>query len=160
MKRLLIAMAIVLALPGRAYALECADFWTWVETGCRELADTYQNGENTLILSGYSYHLPSTYTPENRAQLNSNAWGIGAARAVEDANGNTHMVYFYAFEDSHRTAQVQPRLLVGNLLGRPRRAAGGPGLDGAHRAATRHRERHGRSPRRCRSRCCDTRRPI
>jgi lipid IVA palmitoyltransferase len=105
LKRLLIAVAIVLALPGRAHALDCADFWTWVETGCREVVDTYDKGENTLILSGYSYHLPSTYTPENRAQLQSLAWGGGLARAVEDAKGNTHMVYFYAFEDSHKTAQ-------------------------------------------------------
>jgi palmitoyl transferase len=105
LKRLLIAVTIVLALPGRAYALDCADFWTWVETGCRRLADTYEKGENTLILSGYSYHLPSTYTPENRAQLQSWAWGGGLGRAVEEPNGNTHMVYFYAFEDSHKTAQ-------------------------------------------------------
>jgi lipid IVA palmitoyltransferase len=107
LKRLLIAVAIVLALPGRAHALDCADFWTWVETGCRRLADTYENGENQLILSGYAYHLPSTYTPENRAKLNSNAWGGGLGRTVEEPNGNTHTVFFYAFEDSHKTAQIQ-----------------------------------------------------
>jgi palmitoyl transferase len=106
LKRLLIAVAIALALPGRAFALECADFWTWIDQSCRRLADTYENGENTLILSGYSYHLPSTYTPEHRAELNSLAWGIGAGRTVEEPNGNMHMVYFYAFDDSHRTAQL------------------------------------------------------
>jgi len=105
LKRFLIAVAIVLALPGRASALECADFWTWVDTGCRRVVDTYQNGETQLIVSGYSYHLPSTYTPEKRAELNSNAWGGGLARATEEPNGNTHTVYFYAFEDSHKNAQ-------------------------------------------------------
>jgi palmitoyl transferase len=106
LKRVLIAVAIALALPGRAFALECADFWTWIDQSCRRLADTYENGENTLILSGYSYHLPSTYTPEHRAELNSLAWGIGGGRTVEEPNGNMHMVYFYAFDDSHRTAQL------------------------------------------------------
>ena len=106
MRRLLIAAVIVLALPGRALALECADFWTWVESGCRRVVDTYENGENQLIISGYSYHLPSTYTPEKRAELNSAAWGGGLARVVEEPNGNTHTVYFYAFEDSHKNAQI------------------------------------------------------
>jgi lipid IVA palmitoyltransferase len=107
LKRLLIAAAIVLALPGRAFAVECTDFWTWLEPGCRRLVDTYENGENQLFISGYSYHLPSTYTPEKRAQLNSNAWGGGVGRTVEEPNGNTHTVFFYAFEDSHKTAQIQ-----------------------------------------------------
>ena len=105
MKRFLIAVAIVLAFPGRASALECADFWTWVETGCRRVVDTYDNGETQLIVSGYAYHLPYSYTPEKRAELNSNAWGGGLARTTEEPNGNTHTVYFYAFEDSHKNAQ-------------------------------------------------------
>ena len=107
MKQLLIAVAIVLALPGRALAVECADFWTWVDAGCRRVVDTYQNGETQLIVSGYSYHLPSTYTPEKRAELNSNAWGGGLARTTDDANGNSHTVYAYGFEDSNKKGQFQ-----------------------------------------------------
>jgi palmitoyl transferase len=105
LKQLIFAAAVSLALPGRADALECADFWTWVEKGCRRVADTYDRGENDLLISGYSYHLPSTYTPEKRAELNSNAWGGGWARTVEDPDGDTHSVGLFAFLDSHKNVQ-------------------------------------------------------
>ena len=51
MKRLFIA-AVVLGLSGRAHAFECAELWEWVEAGCRHVADTYQEGDNGLLVSG------------------------------------------------------------------------------------------------------------
>lgn len=106
MKRMIFAAVVaMLALPSCAHAVECADFWSWVEKGCRRVVDTYQQGGDELILSGYSYHLPSTYTPEKRAELNSNAWGGGWARTVEDADGDAHSVGFFAFLDSHKHVQ-------------------------------------------------------
>ncbi|MDQ2963620.1 MAG: hypothetical protein M3R31_10760 [Pseudomonadota bacterium] len=108
MKRLVIAGVIamgLLGLPGPASAVECADFWWWVEKGCRRIVDTYEQGGNELIVSGYSYHLPSTYTPEKRAELNSQAWGGGWGRTVEDPNGDTHTVSAFAFLESHRRVQ-------------------------------------------------------
>lgn len=105
MKRLIFGAAFLLALPGRADALECADFGSWLEKGCRRVADTYDRGENQFFISGYSYHVPATYTPEKRAELNSNAWGSGWARTVEDADGDTHSVGLLAFLDSHKHVQ-------------------------------------------------------
>lgn len=99
-----IAMGL-LALPGPASAVECADFWSWVEKGCRRVVDTYEQGGSELLVSGYSYHLPSTYTPGKRAELNSQAWGGGWGRTVEDPNGDTHTVAVFAFLESHKRVQ-------------------------------------------------------
>ncbi|HEX8011382.1 MAG TPA: hypothetical protein VF814_10660 [Casimicrobiaceae bacterium] len=105
MKRLVFAAALSVALSGRAEAVECADFWSWVEAGCRRVVDTYQQGSDALLVSGYEWHIPATWTPERRAQENEKAWGAGWARSREKANGDTENVYFLVFQDSHRNAQ-------------------------------------------------------
>ena len=105
MKRLVLAAAALLALPGRAHAVECADFWSWVEQGCRHVVDTYQQGGNALLVSGYQWHIPASWTPEARAKENEEAWGGGIARSREQPNGDTENVYFLVFKDSHRQAQ-------------------------------------------------------
>ena len=104
MKRLVIA-AVVWGLSASAHAVECADFWSWVEAGCRHVVDTYENGDDALLLSGYAWHLPGTWTAERRAMENQNAWGGGWARSLEKPNGDTENVYFLVFDDSHRQAQ-------------------------------------------------------
>jgi lipid IVA palmitoyltransferase len=104
LKRFVIA-AIVLGLSGRAHALECADFWPWVEAGCRHVVDTYEEGDNALLVSGYSWHVPWTWTAERRAMENQYAWGGGFARSLEHPNGDTENVFFLVFDDSHRQAQ-------------------------------------------------------
>jgi len=104
LKRLVIA-AVVLGLSGTAHALECSDFWPWVEAGCRHVVDTYEDGDNALLVSGYSWHTPWTWTAERRAMENSDAWGGGWARSREMPNGDTENVYFLVFDDSHRQAE-------------------------------------------------------
>jgi palmitoyl transferase len=99
------AAAALLALPVRAHAVECADFWSWVEQGCRHVVDTYEQGGNALLVSGYEWHLPYDWTPEKRAEENENAWGAGWAHSREQANGDTENVYFLVFSDSHRKPQ-------------------------------------------------------
>ncbi|HEV8256964.1 MAG TPA: hypothetical protein VGR42_08325 [Casimicrobiaceae bacterium] len=109
MPRLIIAGVIAMGLvglPGPASAVECADLWSWAEKGCRRVADTYQQGGNSLLVSGYEWHLPYDWTPERRAEENENAWGAGWARSREQPNGDTENVYFLVFQDSHRKAQL------------------------------------------------------
>jgi palmitoyl transferase len=101
----IIAMGL-LGLPGPASAVECADFWSWAEKGCRRVVDTYQQGGNSLIVSGYEWHLPYDWTPERRAEENETAWGAGWARSREQPNGDTENVFFLVFQDSHRNAQL------------------------------------------------------
>lgn len=104
MKRLVIA-AVLLGLSGNVHALECADFWPWVEAGCRHVVDTYEDGDNALLVSGYSWHVPWTWTAERRAMENQYAWGAGVARSREHPNGDTENVFFLVFDDSHRQAE-------------------------------------------------------
>jgi lipid IVA palmitoyltransferase len=85
--------------------VECADFWTWIEAGCRHVADTYGQGSNALLVSGYQWHLPYDWSPETRSQENEKAWGVGFSRTRQNEAGNTEDVFFLVFEDSHKTAQ-------------------------------------------------------
>ena len=105
MKRLLLAAAMLIALPGPARALECADWGSWLETGCRHVVDTYKDGSNALLVSGYQWHLPYDWTPERRAEENEKAWGGGWSRTRQTPSGNTEDVFFLVFQDSHRNAQ-------------------------------------------------------
>ncbi|MDR0247868.1 MAG: peptide ABC transporter permease [Burkholderiales bacterium] len=86
-------------------AFECADVGEWLGKPCRRLAQTYREGDNEIFLSGYSWHLPMTYTKEKRNELNEYALGFGMGRIVEDPDGDTHSVFFLAFLDSHKNVQ-------------------------------------------------------
>lgn len=101
---LLGALVGTFATPARA-APECADLWDWVNKACRRVVDTYNDGGNELIVSGYSWHVPWTWTAEARANENEYAWGGGWARTVERENGDTDSVYFLVFSDSHKEAE-------------------------------------------------------
>ncbi len=98
-------MAVALALPVPAAAAECDDLWSWLNSTCRRLADTYTDGSNELLVSGYAWHTPWTWTAEKRAEENANAWGLGWGRTVERPNGDTDTVYGLIFSDSHSRPQ-------------------------------------------------------
>jgi len=98
----LAALVVGLGVSASAHALGCADLWDWLNKGCRRVADTYNNGSNELLVSGYAWHIPATWTPEARAAENEYAWGGGWARTTERDNGDTDSVYFLVFSDSHR----------------------------------------------------------
>jgi lipid IVA palmitoyltransferase len=97
---LLAALAAIFSTPVRA-APECADLWEWLNTGCRRLVDTYKNGNNEVLVSGFAWHTPWTWTSERRAEENQYAWGGGWARSADRENGDTDTVYFLIFSDSH-----------------------------------------------------------
>ncbi len=101
LKLYLWAAVLGLGVPVPASAAECADLWQWLNTACRRLADTYDKGGKALLVSGYSWHTPWTWTAEKRAQENENAWGGGMAKVWEHANGDTDVVYWLIFSDSH-----------------------------------------------------------
>jgi palmitoyl transferase len=100
-----LAVALACGASAPVRAAECADLWDWVNTACRRLADTYKYGSNELLLSGYAWHVPWTWTSEARAQENEYAWGGGWARTTERDNGDSDTVYFLVFSDSHKNAE-------------------------------------------------------
>ncbi len=95
------AIVLCLAASAPARAAECADLWDWLDKACRRLVDTYEYGGNEVLVSGYAWHTPWTWTAERRAEENSNAWGGGWGRTVERENGDTDTVYALVFSDSH-----------------------------------------------------------
>jgi len=105
MKLRALLAAVFLGFSVPAMAAECADLWDWLNTACRRLVDTYEKGENALIVSGYAWHTPWTWTAEKRAEENELAWGGGLGRVVEHPNGDTEMVSFVVFSDSHYRPQ-------------------------------------------------------
>jgi palmitoyl transferase len=111
LSRLFLVAALALLAPATARAMECKGDPTsaslaWYERFCSRLTDTWRRGDHDLFVSGYSWHLPFTYTKEKRDELNSDAWGGGYGRTVEEPDGDTHTVYGFAFLDSHKAVQV------------------------------------------------------
>jgi lipid IVA palmitoyltransferase len=101
--RLLVLAAVLglgVPLPAAA-APECADLWSWLNTACRTLADTYKDGKTEVLVSGWAWHTPWTWTAEKRREENAFAWGGGLARSRERENGDTDIVYWLVFSDSH-----------------------------------------------------------
>jgi palmitoyl transferase len=96
-----VLVALVALFVSAPAAADCTDLWDWLQKSCRRLVDTYEQGSNELILSGYAWHTPWTWTAEKRAEENSAAWGAGWGRTVERENGDTDTVYFLVFDDSH-----------------------------------------------------------
>jgi palmitoyl transferase len=94
-----------LGTPLPAAAAECVDLWQWLNVACRHVSDTFTQGRRSLLLSGYSWHTPWTWTAEKRAEENAYAWGGGPALVRENESGNTEIVYFLVFSDSHYEAE-------------------------------------------------------
>ncbi len=82
-----------------------ADGEGWISQASSHLQRVYDQGQTRVFLTGYAWHDPHTYTAAKRAQLNSDAWGFGAARRLADADGNEELVYAMVFSDSHRKAE-------------------------------------------------------
>jgi lipid IVA palmitoyltransferase len=100
-----LAAALCLSFAPIAAAAECADLWEWLNKACRRLADTYEKGDNVLIVSGYAWHTPWTWTREKSQEENELAWGGGLGRMTERENGDNDIVYFLIFSDSHYRPQ-------------------------------------------------------
>jgi|GEM_PF-2293549 len=67
------------------------------------LRTIFKDGEGHLLVSGYTFHDPGSYTAADLAKLNSHAWGIGYERVIEsNENGNREAVQAIIFSDSHR----------------------------------------------------------
>jgi palmitoyl transferase len=106
MRRVLVLtlLAVASTRSTAARAASCDD-WGFLGTGCRRVVSTYQEGRQGILLSGYAWHVPATWTPERRAELNENAWGGGLVRTTEDDEGDNRSVFILVFKDSHNRAQ-------------------------------------------------------
>ena len=77
----------------------------WASSVTNHLGTIYDQGGTELLVPGYTWHDPGTYTAAKRATLNSHAWGIGLSRNLTDAQGDQELVFAMMFSDSHYNAE-------------------------------------------------------
>jgi lipid IVA palmitoyltransferase len=99
-RRFVLAAAFVAAAPSTQAACESVG-WDWLSNACNQGARAWNSGTWELYLTGYDHHGRGTYSDERIKELNEKAWGGGFGRTVTDDRGNSHDVYFLAFQDSH-----------------------------------------------------------
>ena len=100
-----LAAAMLALAATQAAAFECADLWGAIGRSCTKMGAAWDHGQNELIVTGYAYHLRSTYTEEKLRELNEHAWGGGWARTITDPDGDTHSLFLFAFHESHNKVQ-------------------------------------------------------
>ncbi|NMM28994.1 MAG: hypothetical protein HHJ12_17320 [Glaciimonas sp.] len=84
----------------------------WQQTRDMVLAKTAKikdEGETSLLLSGYAYHGRNTYTPERIKEFNENTWGLGYGKTLRNPNGDEEYLFGMAISDSH----YDPQLMAG-----------------------------------------------
>jgi palmitoyl transferase len=68
------------------------------------ISQVVQQGTSEVLIPGWAWHNPSTYSSAERARLNDRNVGIGFARVLSDQS-TTRIVYGMAFEDSNRNVE-------------------------------------------------------
>lgn len=85
-------------------------WWQSTKDMVRTKAETiYDQGETSLLLSGYAHHGRSTYTRERIREFNENAWGLGLGKVLRHPNRDEEYLYALAISDSH----YNPQLMAG-----------------------------------------------
>src|SRR6185369_8906880 len=136
LRRLFWVVVLCAGYPAPAMAAECADLWSWLNTACRHVADTYTNGKTGVLVSGFAWHVPWSWTAEKRATENENAWGGGLARYLEQPSGDTEIVYLLIFSDSHSKPEYNLRYAWNTYWGERSSIQGGLGYTAAIVART------------------------
>ena len=123
--------------PSRRRA-ECADLWDWLNTGCRRLVDTYQKGNNEIIVSGLCVAYARGPGRPRSGPRKTRTPGAAAGRAPSSARTATRTSsIFLVFSDSHSNARIQPRLRHGRPTG-ARATVSQPGLGYTAMIVARH----------------------
>jgi len=110
------ALLLAAATPS-ALAFGCADLWSFFGRACTKIGAAWDHGDNELIVTGYAYHLRSTYTAEKLRELNEHAWGGGWGRTITDPDGDTHTLFAFAFHESHNKVQYNVGYLYSTYWG-------------------------------------------
>ncbi|MES2070944.1 MAG: hypothetical protein V4488_11400 [Pseudomonadota bacterium] len=108
-KALLLATTIsLLGLSGLSHAQQTDDD-SWWDQAKNKVTTVMDQGQQSLLLSGYAHHGRNTYTAERIRELNEKAWGLGFAKTIRNSRDNEEIVYALGIEDSH----FKPQLMAG-----------------------------------------------
>ncbi|HTD05897.1 hypothetical protein [Undibacterium sp.] len=106
---LLLASAIsVFSLPSLSHAQQTDDL-SWWDQGKNKVSDILDNGQQSLLVSGYAHHGRGTYSAERIRELNEKSWGLGFTKSVRNSKDNEELVYALGISDSH----YKPQLMAG-----------------------------------------------
>ncbi|MDE2427948.1 MAG: hypothetical protein KGM99_04425 [Burkholderiales bacterium] len=105
---LLCVSALLLSGLTQAQAVQNEEqgWWDSAKSKANKILD---DGELSLMLSGYAHHGRGTYTAERIAELNERAWGLGFSKAIRNAKDNEESLYGMIISDSH----FKPQPMVG-----------------------------------------------
>lgn len=101
---LLLSLSLNLFAAGSPYHDECAHIFKPFKHSCYRLHQIWYQGKKELEIPSYTWHNRFYYT--NNKTYNENPWGGGLGRNFYDEDGDLHVLYTFAFLDSHK--QVEP----------------------------------------------------
>lgn len=81
--------------------IDCGEMSGWFKSQCTGLAAAWTKGRPMVLLSGYTWHDPSTYDDDKLEAFNAEAWGGGFGLGRFDEKGDGYSWYTLAFKDSH-----------------------------------------------------------
>lgn len=61
----------------------------------------WRDGSYDLYLSGYTWHMPFAYTPQQLQHENAHSWGLGLGKTLTNERDNQYSLYALIFRDSH-----------------------------------------------------------
>jgi palmitoyl transferase len=102
------ASAMVFGVPAICHAQQ-ADDAGWWDQAKNKYNTIMDQGQTSLLLSGYAHHGRNTYTPERLHELNEKAWGMGFEKTMRDTKDNEEILYAMGISDSH----FKPEFLAG-----------------------------------------------
>ncbi len=91
---------LILSTPSLAGS-GCETWPKWFQKMCIRSKQIIQEGDNSLVLSGYAWHNRHYYTEEKIRTYHEKAWGAGFGRGFYDEDHIWHAYYGLAFLDSH-----------------------------------------------------------
>ncbi len=138
--------------PAWLPTIDCGEMSGWFKSQCANLGAAWTRGRPLVMLSGYTWHDPSTYDDDKLESFNSESWGGGFGFGRNDDKGDHYSWYTMAFKDSHYDWTRDGRLGVDDLLAGAMRLRGRSGLHGVPDVAVRHPQQRPVSRRSCRSR--------
>ena len=87
--------------PSWLPTIDCGGMGGWFKSQCTNLGAAWTRGRPLVMLSGYTWHDPSTYDDDKLESFNSKSWGGGFGLGRNDEKGDHYSWYTLAFKESH-----------------------------------------------------------
>lgn len=123
-KRLAAGFTILCVSQAQAF---CDDTTSFLDRACHQVTQTWTEGNDSIYLPFYAYHLRSAYSREKIASFREDTYGVGYGRTRYDENNNSDEVYGMVFLDSHSKPEYIAGFAHQWTAGSPKEAHAGIG---------------------------------